>query len=457
MNILAPLITTPYTARVLTTEGIGEYSYSESITSYFVLFAVLGTATYAQREISYVQDDKEARSRVFYNTLSLRWLTTAVLLTAYLTAMHEKILFLILAVNILNVAFDITWFFQGMEEFGKIAGRNLFFKSVSILYPFIFVKTEKDLIAYAVGMVGLNILGNMSMWYYLRNYVLKPDFFHIRPFENMSAILSLFVPTIAIQIYTIFDKTMLGLFTETAYENGCYEQAMKVVRALQIIVSAVGTVMAPRIGYYFARADRKSVQEYMLKSFRFVWFIAVPLALGVIGISDNMVSWFFGAGYDKVEILLKILPVLAIIIGMSNVTGIQYLIPTKRQNVLTRTVVAGAAVNFGMNLVLIPKFYSVGAALASVAAEIVITVLQLYCVRKEIDMLSVFRSGKNYLLAGAIMLCILRMENRYLSSSLIHTVCMIVSGMMMYVLTLWVVKDTFFLDNVKACARKFCK
>ena len=452
MNILAPLITTPYTSRVLTTEGVGEYSYSESITSYFVLFAILGTATYAQREISYVQDNENERSRVFYNTLALRLLTTALMLAVYLVVLHDKILFVILAINILNVACDVTWFFQGMEEFGKIAGRNVVFKLISIIYTFAVVKTEKDLLLYAIGMVGLNLLGNVSLWRHVGGYVTRPKLSAIRPFENVYAILSLFVPTIAIQIYTIFDKTMLGLFTETSYENGCYEQAMKVVRALQIIVCAIGTVMAPRIGYYFAKDDREKVREYMLKAYRFVWFVGIPMAFGLIGVSDNMVPWFFGNGYDKVKILLKILPVLAVVIGMSNVTGIQYLIPTKRQNILTGTVASGAAVNFCLNLILIPSFFSVGAAMASVAAETVITALQLWYVRNEIDLKSIFRSGQKYILAGVLMLGTLRMMSRCLSGTLFHTVCMIVTGTAVYVGALLLTRDEYFLENCRMVA-----
>ena len=455
MNILAPLITTPYVSRVLGVEGIGRYSYLESITSYFVLFAILGTATYAQREISYVQDNEYERSKVFYSTLILRCMTTTIMLVAYFFVFHDDVLLKIFAVNILTVAMDITWFFQGMEDFGKIMLKNMVFRVLSIIYTFLFIRAEEDLLIYAAGMVSLNLLGAISMWSNIARYVEKPRLSFIRPFKDINTILSLFIPTIAIQIYTIFDKTMLGLFTATSYENGCYEQAMKVVRAIQVIVSAVGTVMAPRIGYYFARSDSEKVREYMLKSYKFVWFISIPLSFGIIGISDNMVPWFFGQGYDKDRILLKILPVLAVIIGMSNVTGIQYLVPTKRQNILTKTVVAGAIVNFCLNLLLIPNFYSVGAAAASVVAEMTISILQFRYVRKEIDIKSAVLSGTNYAAAGMIMLCVLRFASKSLDSSIKNTLCLIAIGVIAYVIFLIMLRDKYFFDNMKQLAKKF--
>ncbi|ETP72234.1 membrane protein involved in the export of O-antigen and teichoic acid [Lachnospiraceae bacterium JC7] len=314
---------------------------------------------------------------------------------------------------------------------------------------FLFIKSPEDLIKYAVGIVTLNLISNLMMWLYIPGYIVKVDKSQIRPFRDIKVILSLFIPTIAIQIYTIFDKTMLGLFTESSYENGYYEQAMKVVRMLQLIVTSIATVMAPRIGYYFARSEDDKIREYMIKAYRFVWFIGIPIALGMIGISDNMVPWFFGTGYEKVKLLLKILPVLTIIIGVSNVTGIQYLLPTQRQKILTKTVVAGAIVNFVANLFLIPRLYSVGAAVASVMAEIVISALQLWHIKEELNISGIFGTGKNYLVAGIMMLLILRIESSCLSASLVHTIIMIATGVAVYLGFLIMMRDEDIMNYLR--------
>jgi len=457
-NILAPLITTPYISRVLGVEGVGEYSFAESLASYFVLAAILGTEIYAQREISYVQDDKIERSRVFFETILLRCLTTLMAAALYLGAVtfsgSGRIMMLILSVNIISVACDITWFFRGMEDFWKIVRRNLCFRLLNIIYIFLCVKTEDDLLKYAFGMVGLNLLSHLSMWCHISKYVIRVDRNKIKPLRNIRVIFSLFIPTIAIQIYTIFDKTMLGLFTETAVENGYYEQSMKIVRALQVIVTSLGAVMAPRIGYYFSRGENEKVVGYMHKAYRFMWAIGTPLALGSIGISGNLVPWYLGPGFGKAETLLRILPFLAVIIGMSNVTGIQYLIPTKRQNLLTKTVVTGAAVNFCLNLMLIPKLYSVGAALASVAAELVITVMQFHYVRDEIDVKRIILSGKNYLISGVIMLACLELAAVHMNPSIMHTVILTAGGALIYAVGLWGMRDELFFECVKIFQNK---
>ncbi len=448
LSILTPLIVTPYISRVLGAERIGDYSYAESIASYFVLVAILGTATYAQREISYCQEDIDGRSRIFWNTFMLRLCTTVFVLSVYLLIFHHNLIAIILSVNIISVCFDISWFFQGIEEFGKIVKRNVVFRLVNIIFVFSFIKSKEDLPLYVFGIVVLNFLGNISMWTYLPKYIHKVGEVVLTPFSDLKVILSLFIPTVAIQIYTICDKTMIGIFTDSGFENGYYEQALKIVRVLQFMVTSMAAVMAPRIGSYFAQNDKIKVSEYMFKAYNFAWFIGVPLCFGTIGISDNIVPWFLGPGYDKVIDLLKILPILVIAIGISNVTGVQYLLPTKKQNIYTRTVILGAVVNLFINLLLIPRWFSLGAAIASVIAEVTITFAQLISIRREIDSLKVFKTSKNYLISGVLMICALRAENVYLNPSFINSFIMVISGGAVYTMVLLLLRDRFLVSYI---------
>ena len=449
LSVITPLITTPYISRVLEADGIGAYSYADSISSYFVIFAILGTATYAQREVSYVQDDIVKRSRIFWETLILRIVTTLIAIAVYMLIFKRNTLFMILSVNIIAVACDVTWFFQGMEEFGKIVGRNTLFKLLNIAFIFLAVKTKGDLLLYVGGIVGLNLIGQVSLWTLIPEYVCVIEKEELRPFRDITTVVSLFIPTVAIQVYTICDKTMIGFFTETDFENGYYEQTMKIVRVLQFIVTSLATVMAPRIGYCFAQGKNREIQEYMLKSYNFAWAVAIPFCLGIMGISDNMVPWFFGEGFGKVSVLLKILPVIVVAIGLSNITGVQYLLPTKQQNKYTRSVIIGAMINFAINLILIPKFFSIGATIASVAAETVIMFVQFYYVRKEINIPDVLKLCKNYIIAGALMLIVLRIENEWLDSCMLNTVIMMVTGMIVYIVATVIMKDRFIIENAE--------
>lgn len=455
--LITPLITTPYVSRVLGADGIGTVSYAESIVSYFVLFATMGITTYGQREISYVQQSVEERSIVFWNTKILEFVTSGLMLIIYLLfSIFQKssLIYIILSCNIVAVFFDITWLFQGLEEFGKIVFRNFIFKFISIAYIFIFVRAKDDLILYAVGLTLFTALSNLSLWFYLPKYVVKIKREDIKPFKNFKVVLSLFIPTIAIQIYTVLDKTMIGIITQDSFENGYYEQAIKLSKMVLTIVTSLGTVMIPRIGYYFKEGNQKVIRDLMYRGYQFVWFLGIPLCFGLVMVSSNFVPWFFGDGYDKVAVLLKVLAFLILAIGINNVTGMQYLIPTGRQNLFTVTVLIGAAVNFILNSILIYFYKSVGAAVASVIAESTIAVVQIIWVRKELSPWEIVRRGKNYYIAGAVMVCILLVLNKYLSSGIINTAILIICGACSYFAVLLILRDEFFLTNVNSVMAK---
>lgn len=449
--LFTPLITTPYISRVLGVLNIGTASYIESTVSYFTLFAIVGVNIYGQREISYCQDNKEKRSEVFWNIKIFNVFTSVICLIGYIFfsfTQNSYTLYLIYSLNIVSVIFDITWFFQGMEEFGIIVFRNVIIKVLNIIYIFVFIKSPDDLFLYILGNVSFILLSNVIMWTYMPKYVFKPNIKLLHPFKNWKIILSLFIPTISIQIYTVLDKTMIGIITQDFYQNGYYEQAIKISRIVLTVVTSLGTVMIPRIGYHFEKNNIEIIKSYMYRSYRFVWFLAIPLCFGLIGTAQNFIPWFLGNDFLGAIPILCILSMLLIAIGINNVTGMQYLIPTKRQNFFTRTVVIGALVNFSLNIVLIPICQSMGAAIASVAAETTIAIYQFILVRNELSAKVIIKSSVKYLFAGFIMLFVLMIENIWLSPSIINSLVMVTSGGFAYFCILLLMRDEFLLSNL---------
>lgn len=460
LTLITPLITTPYISRILGADNIGMVSYAESIVSYFTLFATMGIPTYGQREVSYTQDSIEKRSLVFWNTKILGLFTSGISLILYLVFVFcqpDPRIYLILIMNILIVSLDITWFFQGMEEFGKIVLRNIIVRVVNVAYIFFVIRSADDVYLYVFGYSFFILLSYASLWGLLPKYIKKVNIQDLHPFRDIKIILSLFVPTIAIQVYTVLDKTMIGFITQNTFENGYYEQAIKISKMVLAVITALGTVMVPRIGHFFKKQNTKEVQRLIYRSYRFVWFLGVPLCFGLIMVSENFVPWFFGTGYEKVTSLLHILAFLILAIGISNVTGAQYLVPTKRQNALSVSVILGACTNFMMNLFLIPRYGSTGAAVASVVAEVVVTASQLYFVRKELSLFQIFREGIPYYIAGVLMSVVLHFVSLQLLPSILNTAILVVSGALVYFCVLLVLRDEFFISNIKSVLAKIRK
>lgn len=453
LTLLTPLITTPYISRVIGAEGIGIYSYASSIVTYFALFAALGTATYGQREISYCQDDKKRRSEVFWNNELLCIITTCISLCFYglfcFFQKENRIVFFILSLSLLDVCLNVSWLLTGLEEFGKIVLRNIIIKVASIGFIFTFVRTKDDLIIYVLGLTLALIISDISLWPFVLKFIDRPKVKDLKPFSEIKVVFSMFVPTIAISIYTVLDKTMIGIITKNAAENGFYEQALKISRIALTVVTSLGAVMIPRIGYLFEKHDNDLVRQYMYRSYRFVGFIGIPMGLGLLAISPNFVPWFFGKGFEGVIPLIGVLGFLLLSIGINNVTGVQYLIPTKRQNTFTKTVLIGACVNLIANICLIPSLGAIGAAIASVLAETIIAITQLWIVRKEISSLAIIKQSLKYIISGFIMFFTLLLINKYLQPSIMNTLVLISSGCFVYFSSLFILRDSFFIENTK--------
>lgn len=461
LTLITPLITTPYVSRALGADAIGQYSYAYSIAYYFLLAAILGTATYAEREISFYQDDVVKRSARFWDLVCLRCITTIISTIVYASVVgfvyDDKTMACIVSLNIISVAFDIIWLFQGMEEFGRITLRNTIVKVLTIVLIFAFVHNEGDIYKYAIIMSLSPIISAVSLYPFIGEYVNKPIFNQIRPFKDFKSIIQLFIPTIAISIYTTLDVTMLGIFTTTKVENGYYEQALKLSKTALMIVTALGTVMIPRISYYFEKKQTKLINEYMLKSYQFVLLLSFPICFGLIGISDNLVPWFYGDGFGKVAVLLKVSGFLIIAIGLSNITGAQYLIPTKQQNSLTKSVCAGAIINFVLNLLLIPRWYSVGATIASVIAEFTVSFVQFAYIKKQFDLKKIIKFVPRYFGASIIMLLVLVAEDAILRPSIFNTMLMIISGATAYAAVLILLKDKLVFEGLGILKRRIGK
>lgn len=461
LTLVLPLVTTPYLSRILGSEPIGIYSYTYSIVSYFLLFGSLGVSLYGQREIAYVNEDVKKRKKIFWEIVACRFVTMFIAILIYfifLARMGEyAIYYRIWLIELIAMAFDISWFFQGMEDFKKTVIRNVIVRLASVTLIFVFVKSPEDLIKYITIYSIADLVGNLSLWRYLPRYFKGIKIGKIKPFYHLHAIILLFIPQIANQVYNLLDKTMIGKIITDKSEVGFYEQGQKVIRVLLTVVTSLGIVMIPRMASTFASGNKKQIIEYMKKSFKFVFFLAFPIVLGLISVSKSFVPLFFGEGYDKVVTLLIVISPTIILTGIANVIGTQYLLPIKRQKEYTITITLGLVINFFLNYILITYYDSVGASIATVVSELIVVIAQLYVIRKDIKTKEVLKLSIPYIFASLIMFAITMIEGFVLETSTTTLIIQIISGGLVYVLMLWILKDEFlkmFLEKGKSIIKR---
>ena len=450
--LILPLITTPYISRVLGAENIGIYSYTISIATYFVLFGSLGIALYGQREIAYNQKNKKKYSVIFREIVILRIIPMSISVLIFyfifVNGNQYQIYYKILTLEIIGNCIDISWFFQGLEEFKKTVTRNIIIKLISVLCIFIFIKNQNDLYLYFLIYVFSTLIGNGSLWLYLPKFLGKVELKELNIFRHLKPTISLFIPQIAIQIYTLLDRTMVGAIISDKSEVGYYDQGQKIVKMLLAVITSMGTVMLPRIANTFATGDRNMVKNYMNKSFNLVFTLAFPLIFGIIAVSKAFVPVFFGPGYDKVAILMSVISPIILLIGISNVTGTQYLLPTKRQKEYTISVFCGAIINFIMNICLIWNYGAIGASIGTVIAELTVTLVQIHFVKNDFDFKEIFKSAKNYLFSSLIMFIICLFIETKIKSNLVSTISQVGVGIIIYIIILLLLKDKFVIEII---------
>ena len=453
---VVPIFIIPYTTRVLGADNLGYYSYLASICSYFVLVANLGSYSYGVREIAYLQNDRKKYSAVFSEIQLLRTIMSIITLAVYGVYMMlfnaDKFVLSVLALNIINVILDVSWFYNGIEDFRPVVLRALILKVLYGISMFAFVQSSEDFHVYVLIQVGFTSLISLSYWIKLKNFV---DFtFHVNPFRHMKGAFALFLPALAIQMYTVLDKTMIGMFSTSNYnENAYYDFAQNIVRGCLVLCTSLTTVSAPKISFCIASDDTAGMKQQLYNSYTFVWFSGLPICVTLFAIAPLFVPIYFGAGYEKVSVLIRVLLPMIIIIGMSSVSGNQYFVPKNFIKVQTISLIAGSVINVILNSLFIPHFSSVGASIASVIAEFAVTVSQFIFIARlgELSVLKVISLSWRYIIASSVMALFYYILVSFFSfAGLIPIIILVLGGLVVYFIFLVLLRDPgvmYYLNN----------
>ncbi len=455
--LIIPLITTPYLARVLGEEGNGQYSFSFSIITYFILFANLGFNTYGQREIAKNRDDKAKKSQTFWEIVILRaFFTFSSLIILYSIGftigygiVYTKLI-LILSIHVIAVVFDIQFLYQGEEDFKSISIRTIILKLIGMVCIFIFVKERDDTWIYALCLSIATLFSNVIMWPGIIDRIEKVKISDLCLRKHFLPAFVIFLPTLAVTIYSVLDKTMIGLLSSgnSDYENGCYDQAYKINSIALLLVTVISPIMIPRNSSDYSKGNMEEIKKHIEFSCNYVWLLSIPLLLGFFVLSKNLSTWFLGDGYDEVPILLQIMAIRFIASGFIEVFGYQYFIVIGKEKITTIATIVAAIVNFSLNFLLIPVYGAIGAAITTAISEVLVfLVLSFFFFKQKIISFRFFliRSVKN-ILAAIIMFISIFFMQKNMDLSLLSFVLITLVGGTIYFLMLWILRDSFFIS-----------
>ena len=377
-SFIFPLITFPYVSRILLAEGTGKVQFATSFISYFTMFSQLGVPTYGIRAVAGVRDDKEQLSRT-----AISYTAFFILLATVPRLQGEKLLYVIMSANTFLTFIGMEWLYKGLEHYTYITVRQITVKFLSLILMFALVHQKSDYIIYGAIAVFAGAASNIFNFIHARRYI------YFRPMGNWNVrrhikpVLVFFALSCATMIYTHLDTVMLG-FMKTDTDVGYYGAAVKIKTLLVSIVTSLGTVLLPRASYYVKKGDMEKFRAITSKALRFVMLMATPLVIYFMLFASSGIRLLSGSGYDGAIVpMILIMPTL-LFIGMSNITGLQILVPTGREKLVLYSTIAGAVIDVIINAILIPSIASSGAAIGTLVAELVVLLIQCWFLQEEL-------------------------------------------------------------------------
>ena len=449
IRIILPFVVVPYTLSHIGTKTLGIYDFAGSIMNWFILFGVLGVNTYGNRQIAKVRDEPQALSRTFSEIFQMQLCNVLVGMALFYLYIfwfvHTHTFYYVLTgMTMIASALDITWFFFGVEDFKKASMRNIFVKILGVAMIFLLVHTPQDLWIYILINVGAELVGQGIMFIQLRQYIrFVPVHLGDAYRHHFRAAFQLFIPTIAISVYTMLDTTMVGVLYSSEAVT-LYKISMNIVKMFLSLITAIGTVTLPRVTNVFYNDEKgeEKAQELVNTGMKFVHLLAWPMCFGMMAIATRFIAWYTPENPIIARLVITGCPIM-ILISMSTVTGIQYMVPTGMFNQYTVSVVVGSIVNFICNFFLIPHFGALGAIIGSLIAEAAVTGLQLLLIHHRVRIDFKQKSYAIYVSGSILMYGIVRMLSLSMPAKAWASLIQVVIGMIVYFCWLRIFHESF--------------
>ena len=411
LTIILPIITVPYVTRIFTSEALGNYVFYNSIVSYFSLFAMLGIGVYGTKQIAAASDV----SSTFWNIYAIQLIASILAISVYVIAIFSipqlgGVIPLIVGITLFAKMIDISWLFSGKEDFKKITIRNVVTRIIGVISIFTFVKSSDDLYLYVFLIVIFDFLGQFVMWMPAKKFIKRPSFNTKIMKKNLHPIVLLFLPQVAISLYVVLDRTLLGLLGSYS-DVGIYEQGQKLISILLKVVSSLGVVMLPRVANLLSERRDKEAQNMVKFSFILYNLIIFPMIFGLISVNEVFVKLFLGQNFQDVKYVLYVIVFNIMFVGWTNILGYQVLVVRNKNKEFMLPTTIPAFVSVAVNIAVIPFFGYIGASITSVVVEILVFAIQWYYSRNIINKNLLFNKDlakiicSSLVMFGAVMLC----------------------------------------------------
>lgn len=459
-SILFPLITFPYISRTLMPKGVGSINFANSIVSYFLTLAGLGVNSYGIRGVAQNRNDKIKLSKFVKELFILNIISTLISYILLFIGIcfipkfnDNKILIIICGASILLTTIGMDWLYSGLEEYGYITLRSVFFQLISLILMFIFVKQPEDYIKYAaIGVIsssGANIINLI----YSRKYVKIFNKYNINIAQHLKPVLILFASSLAVNIFTTLDTSMLGFITDKE-QVGYYAAASKINRMIRDIFPAITGVLYARLSYYVSIHEEKKINSIINNTLNFLMCMTLPVVIGLFILMEPIILILCGEQYKASISAAHILTPLIIFSAFSSFMGGQIIMSFKKEKIYLYVMITATIGNIILNYILIPKYLINGASLATTLSELFIFICYFVFTKKIINYKIYIIPFIKYLMSAIVMGVIIYFVQKPILNNTLKLIITIPTGIIIYAIMLYILKSDFYIAEINNIINK---
>lgn len=455
MSLAFPLITFPYSTRVLGLTAVGKYNFASSVVSYFTMLAALGVTMYAVREGSKYRDDPEKVTQFCNEVFSINiysMVLTLILLFVSVATVGKlrgyTVLILIFSIRIILNTINVNWIYSIFEDFSFPTFTAVLMEIISISVMLLFVHSPRDLYIYAISsVIAYNGYGLLTFLYarkYVKlSFVPKPSLIHLKP------IMIIFFLELGMSVYVDSDIILVG-WIDGDDATGLYSTASTIYRILKQVLNALNMVVLPRIAYHVGKEalclKEKDQDGYEYNHGEAVRLgsllvnttitLGLPMMAGIYLIAEPIVILFAGEAFHDAYQPLQCLSIALLFAVLASFYGQSILTAYKQEKIYMKATILSAAVNIILNLILIPKYHVVAAACTTILAEFIMVVYTYYESRKFLK-IPVSRNVVISSLTGcAAIIMVSMILKRIIASSMLYMTVTIVASVAVYALVM---------------------
>ncbi|RVU70533.1 MULTISPECIES: oligosaccharide flippase family protein [Lactobacillus] len=456
--VLVPLITVPYLSRVLGPKTYGIYSSVNNTVQFLMIFCILSLSYIGMRTISRTrtygtpQELTEAFWGLWYfqGIAGIITILVTVLITSIFHIQYWNYL-LLMVPYLISAQVDISWFFQGLADFGRVVLKNTAVKLVSVVLILLWVKSPADLWKYLLIMSVSTMLGSFVFWFDIWRYVGRPVGHFYKFKTTLRSIVILMIPQIATQIYTSLDKPLLGIF-QNSTQVAFYDNSQRISNMVLGVITSISLVIMPKM----ASEGKDEQKVVMKKSLEATVMLGTLFAVIIMANTKQFVPFFFGQKFIPMTPLMFFFTLTIIMIPTGGVFANQFALANHRDKEYAFPVVIGAILELVLSYFLDRHFAAVGAMIAILITEFIVLILRLWVVRDGYDFKYVFHDVPKYFLLALITLIVGMVMPNFIPSAFFNMAAKSIIMLLVYLGLMFMMKFDFN-EDIKQLIKNFFK